>query len=148
MNPHPELVDGVDVDAVANAVRGCPGVDDLAAGAIGSVVSYLPGRQLPGVSVEADHVTVQVRAHWGTVIPDLARQIRAAVSGLVDGRRVDVGVADLVDPPGWDEEQAHQGADRSEVDPWTTSRAGTPAAGSSEPTTPTAAATPTRSSPD
>jgi len=44
LNPRPQLVDGVNVDAVASAVRSCPGVDDLATGALGSVASYLPGR--------------------------------------------------------------------------------------------------------
>jgi hypothetical protein len=43
------VVDGVDLDAVAAAARGCAAVDDLCPGAWGGVVSYLPGREVPGV---------------------------------------------------------------------------------------------------
>lgn len=108
MNPHPELVDGVDLDAVADAVRACVGIDDLDAGSLASVVSYLPGRQLAGVRVDADHVTVQVRAEWGAAVPDLARRIRAALAGLVSGRRVDVIVSDIVGPPDMDDPDQNQ----------------------------------------
>ena len=45
------VVDGVDLDAVAAAVRSCPAIDDLSSGPWGGVVSYLPGRQVAGVRV-------------------------------------------------------------------------------------------------
>ncbi|WP_197322175.1 Asp23/Gls24 family envelope stress response protein [Saccharomonospora sp. NB11] len=97
------LVDGVDVDAVAAAVRACDGVAGLESGtstpAQAPTVSYLPGRTVPGVRVEPDRVTVQVVAQWGVPVPELGRRIQAAVAPYAAGRRVDVIVADLVDAP-------------------------------------------------
>lgn len=100
LNPHPEVVDGVDVDAVAAAVRSCPGVEDLDAGPLGSVVSYLPGRQVAGVHVGEQRVTVQVRSRWGVPVPDVGHQVQSAVRPLVAGRPVDVVVAAVGDPAG------------------------------------------------
>ncbi|MEP6599809.1 MAG: Asp23/Gls24 family envelope stress response protein [Actinomycetota bacterium] len=148
MNPHPELVDGVDVDVVASTVRSCPGVADLDAGRLGSVVSYLPGRQLAGISVAADHITVQVRAIWGTPLPELARGIRDALAELVGGRRVDVAVSDIVGVPGDDEpDDGPPGGTRQSGGghAWTPNAATpiqTRAELSSASTTPTAAETP------
>jgi hypothetical protein len=42
-NPAAAVVDGVDLDAVALAVRGCAAVDDLCAGAWGGVAKVLDG---------------------------------------------------------------------------------------------------------
>ncbi|WP_007024171.1 hypothetical protein [Saccharomonospora iraqiensis] len=99
----PPVVDGVDVDRVAEVVRSCPGVADLVGGdvlpAIGPVTTYLPGRRLGGVRVEPDRVTVQVTGDWTVALPALARQVRSALAPLVGDRRVDVVVADLVDLP-------------------------------------------------
>ncbi|WP_200799982.1 hypothetical protein [Jatrophihabitans endophyticus] len=143
MNPHPELVDGVDVDAVAAAVRGCAGVADLAEGPAGSVVSYLPGRRVAGVHVAADHVVAQVRLEWGATVPDVAGRIRVAVAPAVGARRVDVVVADVDSPPGWDDETPDAPDDRStgrnEASTWTTAPGAAHAAPSSASTTPTGA---------
>ena len=100
VNPHPlpHLVDGVDVEAVAGAVRSCAGVDDLATGALGSVATYLPGREVTGVAVAQDHVTIQLRSRWGVPTGCLAGQVRSAVTALVGPRRVDIVVADIADP--------------------------------------------------
>ena len=94
------VVDGVDLDAVAAAVRSCPAIDDLSPGPWGGVVSYLPGRQLAGVRVASDHVLISVRGRWGVPVAEMARQVRTAVAGLVGPRRVDLEVADLAGPPG------------------------------------------------
>jgi hypothetical protein len=96
--PVPAVVDGVDVDAVAAAARGCAAVDDLCPGAWGGVVCYLPGRQVPGVRVASDHVAVSVRSRWGTPAAELARQVRAALAPLTGARRIDVVIADVADP--------------------------------------------------
>jgi hypothetical protein len=96
--PVPAVVDGIDVDAVAAAARGCAAVDDLCPGAWGGVVCYLPGRQVPGVRVASDHVTVSVRSRWGTPAAELARQLRAALAPLTRARRIDVVIADVADP--------------------------------------------------
>jgi hypothetical protein len=133
------VVDGVDVDAVAAAARGCAAVDDLCSGAWGGVVSYLPGRQVAGVRVTRDYVVISVRARWGIPVSELAAQIRAAVTSLVAPRRVDVVVADLAEPGA----RAPAGAHGEEGTPWrTASPGGVPGASSSAPTTPTAVVTP------
>ena len=92
------VVDGVDLDAVAAAARNCAAVDDLCPGPWGGVVSYLPGREVAGVRVTHDHVVISVRGRWGVPVSELASQVRAAVTGLVAPRRVDVVVADLAEP--------------------------------------------------
>lgn len=98
MNPHPELVDGVDVDAVAAAATACPGVDSLDGGAVGSVVSYLPGRRVAGIRIGADSVTVQAKIVWGIPVAEAGHQIQQAVAGLVANRRVDVVISDISVP--------------------------------------------------
>jgi len=83
----PAVVDGVNLDAVAAAVRGCPAIDDLSAGAWGGVASYLPGRQVAGVRIASDHVVISVRGRWGIPVSEMARQVRTAVLPLVAPRR-------------------------------------------------------------
>ena len=132
------VVDGVDLDAVAAAARGCAAVDDLCPGAWGGVVSYLPGREVAGVRVTRDHVVISVRGRWGVPVSELAGQVRAAVTGLAGPRRVDVVVADLAEPAA----QAPAGMHGEEVTSWTASSPGeVSGANSSAPITPTAAAT-------
>jgi len=137
--PPQALIDGVDLDAVAAAVRSCPAIDDLSSGPWGGVVSYLPGRQLAGVRVASDHVLISVRGRWGVPAAEMARQVRTAVAGLVGSRRVDLEIADLTDAPG----EAPAGGPREEVSSWPTSSPGSgPGASSSAPSTRTGAATP------
>ncbi len=92
------VVDGVDLDAVLAATRSCPGVDELSSGSWGGVVSYLPGRQVPGIRIASDHVVISVRGRWGVPAAEIARQIRAAVATLVAPRRLDLVLAELSDP--------------------------------------------------
>ena len=133
------VVDGVDLDAVAAAARGCAAVDDLCSGSWGGVVSYLPGREVAGVRVTHDHVVISVRGRWGVPVIELAGQVRAAVTGLVGPRRVDVVVADLAES----DAKAPAGVHDKGVTSWrTTSPGEVSGAGSSAPITPTAAATP------
>lgn len=93
------VVDGVDVDAVATAVRGCPGVLDLHEGPPQLIATYLPGRRIEGVRIDRRAVAVQVRARWGVPVSDLSAQIRAALRPLAAGRRIDIVWADVADPP-------------------------------------------------
>ena len=98
--PVSAVVDGVDVDAVAEAVRGCPAVADLDAGrAVQSIATYLPGRQVAGVRVTDTEVTLQFVLRWGASVSDAATQIRSALRHLVGGRTVDLVVAAVTDPP-------------------------------------------------
>ena len=138
------VVDGVDLDAVTAAVLGCGGVDDLYSGPYGGVVSYLPGRQVEGVRVAADHVLISVRGRWGVPVTELARQVRAALAPLVAPRRVDIVVADLSDAAAEAPAGSPAAGGRSdEVSSWvTSSHDGVNDASSSAPIIPTAAATP------
>lgn len=97
--PAAAVVEGVDVDAAAAAARGCPAVSRLCSGPWGGVVSYLPGREVPGVRVARDHVVISVCSTWGVPAAELARQVRAALAPLTGARPIDVVVADVADPP-------------------------------------------------
>lgn len=96
---NPAVVDGVDVDAVAAAVRSAPAVDDLSAGGVAGLGTYLPGRVVPGIRVEQTQVTVQVRSRWGVSTAQIAAEIRSRIGSLVGGRRIDIVVADITNPP-------------------------------------------------
>ena len=98
--PGPAFIEGVDVDAVATAVQACAGVAGLDGGRFGEVVSYLPGRTVPGVVVSDGRVKVQVRSRWGIPAPELAALIITVLAPLTGGKPVDVIVADIDDPPG------------------------------------------------
>ena len=94
------VVDGVDVDAVAAAVGACPGVDALQGGGPGEVATYLPGRRIVGVQVTPAGLVVAVRGRWGVPAAALAGQIRGVVAALAPGRRVEVRLVEVADPPG------------------------------------------------
>ena len=89
---------GVDVDAVALAVRACPAVHDVAPAGLATVTSYLPGRRVSGIRVDDDRVVVQVRSRWPATAKEVARQIRDATAQLVWPRRVDVDILDIYTP--------------------------------------------------
>jgi hypothetical protein len=97
--PGAALVDGIDVDVVAAIVQGCTGVSALDGGPFGEVASYLPGRAVPGVAVDASRIRVQVRSEWGVPAADVAAVITAALAPLAGPRPVDVAIADIDDPP-------------------------------------------------
>ncbi len=147
------VVDGVDLDAVVAAARSCAGVDDLSSGPWGGVVTYLPGREVPGVRVASDHVVISLRGRWGVPAAEIARQVRAAVADLVAPRRVDLVLADLSDPApdAWTRPAGRPapGERSGEVSSWTTSSgAGAPGASSSVLVIQTEAVIPPRSPPD
>jgi hypothetical protein len=98
-DPDTAIVDGVDVDALATAVRACPGVSDLAGGRFGDATSYLPGRRLTGVAVRGDTVRISVRAKWGVSASDLLEQITSALAPALRSRRIEVVIAEIDDPP-------------------------------------------------
>ena len=92
------FVDGVNIDAIARAVKACADVAELSGGRFGEVASYLPGRRVPGVSVQPDVVELHVKARWGASAGDLYAQVSSVLAPLID-RRLDVVVADIDDPP-------------------------------------------------
>jgi hypothetical protein len=151
------IVDGVDVDAVAAAVRRCSGVEGLVDGPPATAATYLPGRRVDGVRVDSKVVAVQVRARWGYCVPEIAAQIRVATAPLTPDRRVDVIVADLGDPPPLatakptgEPVTVTQAAEPTEEATAATNKSASAQRGehSSALVTPIAAATRTRSSPD
>jgi hypothetical protein len=97
--PGPAPFDNIEIDAVAAIVRGCAGVSALDGGPFGEVVSYLPGRTVPGVAVDDSRIRVQVRSKWGVPATDVAALITAALAPLAGPRPVDVAIADIDDPP-------------------------------------------------
>jgi hypothetical protein len=116
------VVDGVDLDAVTAAVLGCGGIEDLVSGPWGGVVTYLPGRRVGGVRVASDHLLISVRGRWGVPVPELAREVRAALAPLVAPRRVDIVVADLSDAAaGAPAATPAAGVRSDEVSSWVTS---------------------------
>ena len=89
----------VDPDAVAAAALACDSVTQLSAGSVEEVATYLPGHRVKGVRVRDDVVEVHVVAKWGVPLPDVGRQVQAAVGPLSGGRSVLVAIED-VDVPG------------------------------------------------
>ncbi len=112
----PDLPDTADLaDLVAEAVLACPVVAALAAD--GFVATFLPGRRVAGVRIAEDvcEVAVVLRLD-GSPLPDMAEQVRRAVTPVVAGRRVDVVIADVViagDIPSRAEIASRAGADPS-----------------------------------
>ena len=96
--PGSAFIDGIDIDAVVAAVRGCAGVSGLDGGQFGEVASYLPGRKVQGVVVSGGRVRVQIRSQWAVPAPELAALIRAVLVPLTGHRPVDVVIADIDDP--------------------------------------------------
>jgi len=92
------LVEGVDVDAVAAAVRRCPAVDDLDGGRLGAVGTYLPGRRVPGIRIEDGRIEVHVRSTWNSSASAVATQIRIALRALAGGRPIDIVLSDVAIP--------------------------------------------------
>ena len=94
----PALVDGVDVDAVVAAVRGCPAVDDLDGGRLGDVATYLPGRRVAGIRIDENRIEVHVRGVWDQPVGLIAAQVRSALAALHGGRVIDVVLTDVAEP--------------------------------------------------
>jgi len=115
--PRSAVIDGIDVDAVAAAVRACPGVSGLDSGPFGGVASYLPGRKVEGIVVRDGRVIVQIRSRWAVPAPPLAAVITAALVPLTGNRPVDLVIADIDDPPGAPAPSAFPGAGRSRPGP-------------------------------
>ena len=83
---------------VAALVQQCPAVAALTAGQFGQFGTYLAGRQVVGVSVDADRIDVGVVARFGVPVGDLSAQVRAAVAPLVGGRSINIRVEDVEIP--------------------------------------------------
>jgi hypothetical protein len=82
-------------EAVAAAAASCPGVARLSRGVPVEVATYLPGRRIYGVRIDDRSVEVHVVACPGTPLPELAAEIRQAVSPIAPKRAIDVFVDDI-----------------------------------------------------
>lgn len=92
MSPAPEPA-----DLVAEVVMACPAVAALADD--GLLATFLPGRRVAGVRIEDDVCEVAVILRLdGSPLPEVAEQVRHAVTPVVGGRRVDIVIADVVLP--------------------------------------------------
>ena len=101
--PAASVVDGVDVDALRNAVCACPAVSDLSGGLLGSVGTYLPGRRVIGIVVRSvpggvTEVEVHVVARWGATMAEVAAEVRGAAAPLAPGAVVSVTIEDIAVP--------------------------------------------------
>jgi hypothetical protein len=85
-------------DLIAAEVTSCPAVTGLADAPGGPVATYLPGRIVYGVAVRPGEVEVCVTAGPGLPLPQVAAQVRQAVTPLVPGWTVDVVIGDITLP--------------------------------------------------
>lgn len=103
--PHHAVVGGVDVDAVAAAVRSCPSVARLSGGLVGEAATYLPGRRVRGIVVREDPGTdetdldVRVVARLGPTMAEVADEVHRAIALAAPGRSATVAIDDI-DTPG------------------------------------------------
>ena len=84
-----------DVDAITAAALACPAVAGLHEGGTRAVATYLPGRRVVGVRVEDHRVLVSAVLASGSSVRSLEAQVRSALAPYVQGRRVDLHVADV-----------------------------------------------------
>ena len=95
MTPAKRPAGADEVDLLAAAVRGVPGVAALHPGMFGEVGTYLPGRRVPGIRTVGDVTEVHVSIVFDASVRDTAVRVRSAVSALTGGA-VDVTVEDVV----------------------------------------------------
>ena len=86
---------GAEADAIAAIVQVQPGVARLSGGPAGVIGTYLPGHRVPGVRLAEREIEVHVVARWVSSLPELAEQVRAAVTPLARGRSVSVYIDDI-----------------------------------------------------
>lgn len=83
------------VDAIAVVTTAVPGVVRLGGGSFGEVATYLPGRRVTGIRMDARTVEVHVVVGGRVPIPETVRHIRAAVAALVN-LPVHVHIEDII----------------------------------------------------
>ncbi|CAN5231852.1 hypothetical protein BH24ACT1_BH24ACT1_07170 [soil metagenome] len=85
----------IDADEIARIVQSCPSVARMAPGAAVEVATYLPGRRVPGVRLLEGSVEVHVIAHYGRPLPEVADEVRRALTAETGDRPVAVFIDDL-----------------------------------------------------
>jgi hypothetical protein len=114
---------------IAEVVQRCPDVAALSGGLVGEIASYLPGKRVHGVRVREDSVEVHVVGIYGPPLDVIAEQVRTAVLSLALGRRVDVGIDDLMTVEELAEQRAaeQRAEERRAAEQAALGRTGTPA---------------------
>lgn len=140
----PQLIHGINVDAISAAVADCVDVEGLDGGPFDAVASYLPGRRVPGVRVRPDRITVQVRTRWGVPMTQVATQLRIALAPLLGDHGLDIVISDISDPPERRLDAAVNAGQQNGEVPWMSSSAEPEGPGSGN-TTPTVVETQTYS---
>ena len=84
-----------DPEAVVAAVLACPAVAAMSGGVAGEVATYLPGRRVGGIRIDAVAVTVHVVGRYGPTMAEIGEQVGLAVAPLAAGREVRVVIDDL-----------------------------------------------------
>lgn len=84
----------LDIDLIEGIAASCTAVAALS----GSHQSYLPGRTVPGVSVDTDRVDLYVVARYVSPLTDIADQLAAALETVLAGRTLYVHIEDVVLP--------------------------------------------------
>ena len=105
VNPEPVNPGAVDpvqdvallADEVAAIVLALPGVVDLHPGPLGAVATYLPGRRVVGVRLDASTVEVHVVIGLDRPVREVAQDIHRAVAAVVSAP-VRVHVEDVAAP--------------------------------------------------
>lgn len=82
-------------DAVATITVAQPGVARLAAGHVGEIGTYLPGRRISGVRITDTSVEVQVVVHWMASLPAMAAALQDELASIVNGRIITVRIEDI-----------------------------------------------------
>ncbi|MGU3432961.1 Asp23/Gls24 family envelope stress response protein [Actinomycetes bacterium M1A6_2h] len=83
-------------DAIAAATLAVDGVAALHGGMFGEVGTYLPGRRVDGVRVDASGVDVHVSVTPGASVPKTARAVKQAVADGMGSTPVTVTVEDVL----------------------------------------------------
>jgi hypothetical protein len=85
-------------DLIAAAVSACSTVAGLSGGLVGEAATYLPGRRITGVRIDAVTVTVHVVGRYGPSMAEISADVIRAVTPLAGGRQVSVVIEDLALP--------------------------------------------------
>ena len=84
-----------DPDSIVTSVLDCSTVAGLSGGAAGEIATYLPGRRVAGLRIDATTITVHVVGRYGPTMTEISNQVTRAVTPLAAGRQVGVVIEDL-----------------------------------------------------
>lgn len=84
-----------DHDSIATAVLACSTVAGLSGGVAGEIATYLPGRRVAGLRIDATTIAVHVVGRYGPTMTEISNQVTRAVTSLGAGRQVGVVIEDL-----------------------------------------------------